>query len=69
MSARNTVGGAAEHVIPIARGAISYPYLNGKPYQLRTWTASEWARLPEEDRPEGAWPHGDGRALIEPRQP
>ena len=34
--------------------------IDGRAYRVRTWTAPQWARTPEGDRPALASPHGDG---------
>lgn len=40
--------------------------IGGMPYKVQTWTSSQWAATPAEDRPAVAWCHGDGMAAIAP---
>jgi hypothetical protein len=65
MSARKSADGTAEHVIPIARASESRFSIDGQSYRLCTWTAAQWGRLREADRPRASWPHGDGWAIVE----
>lgn len=52
--------------IPMTGPIESTCRINGHLYVFRTWTAAQWDRIPPDQRPKVSWPHGAGRATIEP---
>lgn len=44
----------------------SFVRIAGQRFKVLTWTADQWDRLPREDRPPLAWPHGDLIAAVLP---
>lgn len=49
----------ADDSIPFAGPTRSAVEVDGRLYQLKTWTLPQWERTPEDRRPPDAWRHGD----------
>ena len=62
------VSGAAAAVAFVldVEPTVSYFKIAGQRLKVLTWTSSQWDRLPREDRPPVAWPHGDGWMTVLP---